>query len=1289
MALPTPSDVTVEAWTALGTLGSATPATNVFGISEPHADLPRVAGLIAETGIKWVRAEIYWSKVEAVEGVYNWELYDRMIQTYVDLGINVQAILSYMPDTSRFADWSEAATAFQAFASAAVARYAPLGVHYWEMFNEPNLTGYGWLPAAEVAADNLKGYLMLLAAGNVAVRANDPLGLVIIGGLASDDARGVTAETAMSLFYSLGGKNCFDIMAFHPYGYQGTFDTAKTRIAAILTAGSDTKPVWFNEYGWTGYDTMNLRTDPTLTTNQMIKAYSQRAEADALFWFSGTDYSRSWGTPTFGLASYWGAKRPSFATMQALTALVAPTLNAVSLSAATVTASAPAGTTVGTIVGKTIGSTLSLIDDAGGMFALSGGTIVVGLTALTAGAKSITIRETLAGATNTPRDTVLSVTVSAAPVLDPLPRTLVSSLTYRGQTAYFSPSVNLGYDATGRPIIITDREIRLTGFSTPSTADKHGAMRRPRATDNSTSKQGWDTIIGSNPVSGSGKIAYDPALNVDPGKTGVDFVVAMGARDSIVKSVRRTDTATYQQCNPFMTIMFLPEEDCFDGMIAPGPSDPDGTIYNSADVDLTVFRTLSKPSGFPTVAQIMALDEEAWPYYGWSGENLRRIQTAGVAWSENYSGNIAQYTSQLLYAGHYADNDPDRRTIALALIRHGLDIDAAVTGAGWPGLRGAGQGHIHAQPHYAAAFLLGSSAMLARAVGTQSNAFSHPTINGPELEGIFVQFPSSVGQKSHYQRTFYADDIGKPWWSESSRGSQPSARYSTQALVPDIYEAFPVLLLQNGPSGETGAAAALNGPNDSSNPRRALLQIYDRIKSWPDKSRSFSTTSPTSFSYEDAIAAWRSNITGFGYTGTPDTYDRSDAGKQNFTTSVAGGFSWAIPGTEYTGNQTITEVGVEYSLDGVQFIDTGVTTLTGSKTGLMRGIEHIGRFRQKNASGWGAYSESYPMATGSSDVPTVNRHRFTPSGTETAAAPVVTVAPKLFKRKYPRWGALVYEEVSGTLASDEVTLTIGKGYCSGYPAPTYAFKWQRNDGSEGSPTWVDVAATQEFTYTLAETGKQIRGGFQPTNASGSAAWVYTSPVSVPVAPSLPAGVHVDLNFEATDYVYYPTIFSECVVANGTEVRQPVTEYGIDGEDEFIPLATSPGAYCVNKTATNPNVGFRLGNFPAGTYRILTHAAVGYDYTGTGADYTVGRGHEIRVMNQLNYVGATKFIYDGGPGQGTRFPSNDPGVPYLIVFDRTFTLASASDVWVTHLNFSNAAGSAGGDVVVTRLLFEDA
>lgn len=74
-----------------------------------------------------------------------------------------------------------------------------------------------------------------------------------------------------------------------------------------------------------------------------------------------------------------------------------------------------AGDVAGPLVGYTAGSTLSLVDDAAGHVALSGTNVVRGAAALdyeTATSHSFTVRETLSGATNTPRDTVLTMTVT-------------------------------------------------------------------------------------------------------------------------------------------------------------------------------------------------------------------------------------------------------------------------------------------------------------------------------------------------------------------------------------------------------------------------------------------------------------------------------------------------------------------------------------------------------------------------------------------------------------------------------------------------------------------------------------------------------------------------------------------------------------------------------------------------------------------------------------------------------------------------------------------------------------
>lgn len=93
----------------------------------------------------------------------------------------------------------------------------------------------------------------------------------------------------------------------------------------------------------------------------------------------------------------------------------APVLGALSLTVPSVAENALPGSTVSTIVGRTAGSTLGLVADAGGRFAISGTNLLTGLTGTdfeAATSHSITLRETLAGATNTPRDTVLSVAVT-------------------------------------------------------------------------------------------------------------------------------------------------------------------------------------------------------------------------------------------------------------------------------------------------------------------------------------------------------------------------------------------------------------------------------------------------------------------------------------------------------------------------------------------------------------------------------------------------------------------------------------------------------------------------------------------------------------------------------------------------------------------------------------------------------------------------------------------------------------------------------------------------------------
>jgi hypothetical protein len=314
-----PTDATIRDATAQCRRGTVTPPSGIVGISDPNALDSNVIALIKDTGVKWVRAEFHWSRIQPMpNSSYNWSEYDVMVDRFNMAGIKIAAILTYIPHNMP-PDWGYVDTHFQRFAAAAVQRYAPLGVHHWEIFNEPNLTGFGWLPKGLNARDFLGAYTLLLARANKVVRTHDSQGVVVLGGLASDNHGGIRSEDAMSVIYGAGARNCFDVLAFHPYGYQNRFPAARSRVNAFMSLGGDLgKPVWFNEYGWTDYSKMDMTTYKTADVNPMMAVFRQRNEANALFWFSAKDFSSRLGTPTFGLADFYLNKRKSFDTFKYL-----------------------------------------------------------------------------------------------------------------------------------------------------------------------------------------------------------------------------------------------------------------------------------------------------------------------------------------------------------------------------------------------------------------------------------------------------------------------------------------------------------------------------------------------------------------------------------------------------------------------------------------------------------------------------------------------------------------------------------------------------------------------------------------------------------------------------------------------------------------------------------------------------------------------------------------------------------------------------------------------------------
>ena len=147
---------------------------------------------------------------------------------------------------------------YAAFAGRLVERYAPRGVHAFEVWSEPNLDRF-W-PSGPDAGD----YVALLRPAAHAIRAADPRATVVLGGLSGNDHR------FLGRLYDAGARPYFDVAAVHPYtgavdptlcwrqpetGELATdaFCAVEQARATMVANGDARKRIWLTEFGWSTY----------------------------------------------------------------------------------------------------------------------------------------------------------------------------------------------------------------------------------------------------------------------------------------------------------------------------------------------------------------------------------------------------------------------------------------------------------------------------------------------------------------------------------------------------------------------------------------------------------------------------------------------------------------------------------------------------------------------------------------------------------------------------------------------------------------------------------------------------------------------------------------------------------------------------------------------------------------------------------------------------------------------------------------------------------------------------
>jgi hypothetical protein len=320
----------------------------------------RLSGALDDTvalGAGWVRADLSWQDIQ-YDGrtAHNWWLFDRVVDAANKRNLTVLPVLAYTPPWARPANCDSPSCGpadpqeFATFAREAAARYAPKGVHVWEIWNEPNLTGF-WMPAPAPAA-----YNALLQAAAKAIRQTDPAAKLVLGGLAA--ARTAGGDMSQSDFLAgvsaLGGNRVVDAVGYHPYTYpylpsaRTTFRTSWEKmehgsdsIRGVLTShGTPDLPIWVTEVGaptggpGTSSDgsLSSIRPSTTHVTEtrqariavDSVRTASTDPHVAAVVWYADRDLStdRSSNENFYGLRRADGSVKPAFGALRgAITAL--------------------------------------------------------------------------------------------------------------------------------------------------------------------------------------------------------------------------------------------------------------------------------------------------------------------------------------------------------------------------------------------------------------------------------------------------------------------------------------------------------------------------------------------------------------------------------------------------------------------------------------------------------------------------------------------------------------------------------------------------------------------------------------------------------------------------------------------------------------------------------------------------------------------------------------------------------------------------------------------------------
>ncbi len=275
--LTRPSPDTAD-WVPVANAGQNPFGVNTFLEQEVEPEKrERAVQMIADAGFHWIRQEFSWEDIEIHgKGDFQdrrndphrsaWEKYDQIVDLAAEYDPEIIARLSNPPAWSRARGNEGGAFAppdslkdYGDFVDAVVRRYGDR-IHYWQIWNEPNIyPEWGDQPVDPEA------YTELLKTGHSRVKAICPDCTVISGALAQTiplGPRDLNDFIFLQRMYDAGAAEYFDVLAMQGYGlWSGPTDRRmRPRVLnfsrplylreIMVQNGDAAKPIWITEMNW-------------------------------------------------------------------------------------------------------------------------------------------------------------------------------------------------------------------------------------------------------------------------------------------------------------------------------------------------------------------------------------------------------------------------------------------------------------------------------------------------------------------------------------------------------------------------------------------------------------------------------------------------------------------------------------------------------------------------------------------------------------------------------------------------------------------------------------------------------------------------------------------------------------------------------------------------------------------------------------------------------------------------------------------------------------------------------